>query len=278
MIWLLFGCTSGPLQHVELDDGCAALVEGGAEEALWRLDCYRQVLGLQPAAGEATLHAAAQAHADYMALLGQLTHEEAVENEGYTGEYVWNRVEAAGWTFANQEIGEVLASGLGPADSVDLWMGSVYHRAPLVGLDLRHVGFGEAGGYTGMVLIGDYPGTTGAEVVYPPDGMRGVPVDFDSDSESPDPVAGAGVVGFPVTWSVANVTDGPDITEASAEMSGPDGDVDFLLLDPDSDPWLTDMLALVPLEPLEPASAYEVELSATVHGEAVSRTVRFDTE
>ena len=278
MIWMLLACESGPLRSVELEASCADPVTGGSEEALWRVDCYRAVLELPSAQGEERLHSAAQAHADYMEIHGELTHEELGDNQGFTGEYVWNRAAAAGFELSNQWISEVLADGLGPAGAVDLWMGSVYHRAPLVDPDLSHLGFGEAGVYTSMVLVGDFPGTEGAEVIYPPDGMVGVPVDFDSDSEWPDPAPEHQLVGFPITWSVARRAEGGELLDVKVELTGPEGELEVLLLQPEDDPWLEAMAAVVPVEPLRPASSYEVSLSGVVHDQEVEHLVRFETE
>ena len=60
------------------------------------------------------------------------------------------------------------------------------------------------------VLCFPYPNGPRTAVIYPVDGQRDVPVDFDSDIEWPDPAPDHGVVGYPITLTVAatSATDG----------------------------------------------------------------------
>lgn len=232
-------------------------------EATTRLDDLRQALGLQAAPLDPTLTQAAQDHADYMQRHDVLTHQQQPGDAGFTGEWVWDRAEAAGGGLEPfTMMSEVVAWGHDGEQVTDFWMDSVYHRLPLVAPELQAVGSGQAGDYAAMALVAAFPNSEPGLVVVPHDGQTGVPVDFDSDTEVPDPAPAHGVVGYPVTVSVAATTDdGPDanpfeIEVLEARLEGPDGLVPSLLLAPGGDGALNTEVALLPAEPLLSGAEY----------------------
>ena len=93
---LLWGCAP------TFDAPCTSDVgyDGATDDAVAALDranCSRQVMGLKPGSLDPLLDDATQAHADYMATHGILDHQEVDGNAGFTGVWVWDRLEAAGY-------------------------------------------------------------------------------------------------------------------------------------------------------------------------------------
>ena len=285
-MWLWMAGCFGPTDwtEVRLGEACEAVDPGyedppsAAVEALDRANCYRQLMGHDPGVLDERLDAASQAHADYMATHGVLSHGEDSGASGFTGEWVWDRVAAAGWEDqAGYGISEVVAQGPGPALAVDLWVDSVYHRAPFAAPEWVATGFGEASGFSAMAFVTPYPQSSERAAVYPVNGQVGVPWAFDSDTESPDPAPDHGVVGYPVTVSVASTSAEHGLQLLRGELRGPSGRVDALALDPTNDEALVDMVALLPLEPLEPGAAYDAELRVSWNGRQETLLLHFET-
>jgi len=285
MVLLLAACF-GPTDWTDarLEGACADSEPGhdaataDAIEALDRVNCYRRLAGLEVAVLDPQLDAAAQAHADYMELNGELVHAETSGAPGFTGEQVWDRADAAGWTDqAGYLFLEVVAAGPEPAGAVDLWVDSVYHRTPFMGPEWVAGGFGYAGTFAAMAVVEPYPQSADVAVAYPVNGQLGVPHTFDSDTESPDPAPDHGLVGYPVTVSVSSTSPDPGLQLLRGELRGPEGTVDVIALDPTNDEWLFDMVALVPIEPLTPGAAYDAELEIAWNGRQETLAIHFET-
>ncbi len=261
---------------VTLEDGCKTLDFGyddpsdDAREGLERTNCYRGLLGLGAAELQPALDIASQSHAEYMATNGLLTHQQDSRDEGYTGEWVWDRAERAGYDWpANTLMSEVVSVGYGPSGAVDGWVNSVYHRIPFVTPDIREVGFGQQDRYSSMAFVSDFTTDAPQAVIYPVDGQIDVPLRFNSDEEYPDPAPDQGYVGPPITVTVsASGAPGSDtnpyvLVLREASLVGPDGALDFIELTPDNDASMFNTIALVPTEPLQPETEYEVEIQVT---------------
>ena len=272
------------------DEACSADVYGydcptaEARAALDRANELRDLAGLGPFLLDPLLDQASQAHADWMAGNGTLDHYEVPGSDGYTGDWVWDRMEAAGYPL---EMGhgwsEVVAFGTGPAASVDNWVGSVYHRISFMSPEVEAAGFGINGSYAGMAFVTPYPDSGRAAVLFPGDGQTDVPTSFDSNAEIPDPVEGKGVVGYPISVSVGAATAGADSTNpyslslVDAVVTGPDGELELVLLDPSVDEYMFNMVAAVPTSPLQANATYEVELTVNWSGSEETLTGSFTT-
>jgi len=292
LIFILSACVSEPEAPptIRLEEACGTSELGydapsaDAEAALERSNCYRNLLGLNPGVLHKKLDNAAQSHADYMQARGQLTHQQAPGTSDYTGEWVWDRMESAGYPLeAGHSWGEVVAYGYEPAAAVDGWVQSVYHRIPFTTPSWKEVGYGQAGLFSAMGIVTYWPAESNTAVIYPVDGQLGVPTTFQSDEEWPDPAPDHGAVGTPITVTVGS----PDATRSNSNpyelelldwyMSGPSGEVDALVLTPDDDDHLGNTIALVPKEPLAPSSDYAVELSISWTGGTRTLSAAFAT-
>jgi hypothetical protein len=231
------------------------------------------------------LDAASQAHTDYMSINNELTHAEDAAKPGYTGDWVWDRMEGAGYPLeAGRVWMEVVSWGLQPADSIDGWIGTVYHRIPFTSADLIEVGFGYTDDYAGMALVLPFPDEARSATLYPADGQIDVPPAFDSDTEWPDPAPAHGVVGYPISVSVGAPVFGNVSSEdpyglrlLSASVTGPEGSLELLTLDPSSDSYMFNMAAVMPVEPLSSQTTYDVEMVVEFDGEQETLTGSFTT-
>jgi len=256
-----------------------------ARDGLDRSNCYRSLMGLELGTLDRRLDDAAQSHADYMADHDMITHQESSSKTGFTGEWVWDRMETVGYPVeAGFAWSEVVSYGFDAEAAVDGWMGTVYHRIPFSQPVWTDVGFGLTGDYAAMAFVTPYPDGVHEAVLFPVDGQADVPTSFDSDTETPDPAPAHGVVGYPITVTVGgeNPT-GPfedpfnlRLLDASLwESDG--GEVDVITMDPTTDDSLYVMAAMIPVEPLSANTEYEAEMTVEWDGGSETIVAEFRT-
>lgn len=288
------GC-SAPLASAagaEVDEGTSALrvsaeprtpvdqracpgEDAAATEARQAVAYLRSIAGLPPLRCDARASRAAAGHCVYLVTNGEFSHLQRRGRPKFTGVTFVDRLEAAG--FEDDPGGEVLAS-FGGAQAIDHprgWMNSVYHRAPF--LRIENVSFGY-GGQTGCAAIEfgrkDRAKPPPAQIVWPPDGARGVPTTFRADREIPNPVPGATAVGGPVSLIGTE-----PIVQIEAELVGPKGRLPAALITADND--LSGLVRkgevhLVPRAPLLPGTDYVATFRGRTKGAFVV-TTRFRT-
>jgi len=270
-------CPSTPFDPDVTSDAAAA--------GLAQSNMYRELMGLEPGVLHPLLDRASQSHADYMACHQTITHQQEAGQGGFTGEWVWDRLEAAGYPLeSGRSWSEVVADGYSATEAVDGWVGSVYHRIPFTMPYWLEVGFGMADSFTAMAIVSPYPDGARAAVIYPVDGQTDVPIDFNSDWEMPDPDPDRGIVGYPITVTVAAPDVGPSMQDPyelrllDAELMGPDGEpVPIVGIDPSDDPNLYTMVAIWPETPLERGAEYEATMRVEWDGEEETLVSVFTT-
>ncbi len=300
------GCTGNPLAGLGAQPTSSGTVDAACGQAdgagdplasqaqvdgLWRLNCHRRLAGVPEVQLAPALNQAAQAHSDYMLATGEYDHrEEDSSQPSWTGGTALERATAASYSLStvDSQLAEVIGfrtSNANATFAVDNWINTVYHREPLLVPQLLDVGVGEAGIYNVMELVAPWSADTTKLALYPARGQSDVPVSFDSDTETPDPVEEAGLVGPPVTVSVlsdgwASNADPYDLeidTSRTSIRATSGVEIPFVVLEPGSDPWLMRMVALVPLQPLDPSTTYEVRVTLSVNGELVEQSWAFAT-
>lgn len=193
------------------EPGAPALSGNIATDAFNWYNFRRQQIGLPLLERKTTLNSAAQSHADYMKTINNAQHEETAGQAGFTGVGSQERMVAAGYVLNGGITGEVLSainksSGFYHADALVMAIG---HRFLIFDPSFNDAGSGFATGSNGMVYVntnlassgGFGPGLSGAGniAMYPFSGQQQVQPNFFSDTEDPDPVAGANEVGFPIS-------------------------------------------------------------------------------
>jgi hypothetical protein len=259
-----------------------------AQAVLDRVNYHRALAGVPRLAAAPALHTAAQAHAQYMANLGRLSHAQSERTSPhYTGETLEERLRQAGAAFSRTGEAVGLASRDDPATVVDDLMSTIYHRLLLLAHDFESGGAGVARGevdgmeavFVAIDLAGASSGPTPSPVVttYPADLQEGIPADFDPASETPNPMPALELVGQPVTVQAGQ--DAPLVVDRfRLVMAGSSEPLNAKLLTRSSDMQMPEWAAaLVPLQPLQPGTDYEASFSGSIAGAAVERTWRFRT-
>lgn len=150
------------------------------QQGLDRLNLYRRAAGLSPATTDGAVSAACLGHLQYLATEASNTggclllhNEPNTANPYYSPEH-----QQAG-------MGALIAcvppsaGGLRLARAVDRWIGSLYHRIPLLSPSLASVGVAEHGGYVCLNFEqGTGPMSEVQLVTWPAPGMVDVPVGF----------------------------------------------------------------------------------------------------
>jgi len=275
---------------------------GTASAGLDRFNYWRNELGLSVLKTQPQLTIAAQGHSDYQATNGLISHYQDPGTPGFTGECLGDsntearcapakvsRLEHAGYQLApTYAFGEVIsrtASTDGSA-AADALIAAIYHRFVIFEPMFNEVGVGAArrgNGSTYFTTNFAVNGLAGAglastaSVVYPFNGQTGVPRNFFSDQERPDPVASRNEVGYPISLH-ANISGSPvTVTQFTIRpQGGANMPVEQLWNAVDSDT-PTSAAAIVPLDVLAPNTQYVVQFQGTVSGQAVNRTWSFTT-
>lgn len=265
-----------------------AAVNNTAADGLSWFNYRRQQIKLAALTRNAQLDNAAQAHSEYQRANNVISHDEVAGAPGYTGAELGQRISAAGYRFSSSRYayGEVISatastSGFAAADDL---VTAIYHRFVIFEPTFSQAGGGSAtvsNGYTYFTAnftangLGNGVGR-GGFVTYPTEGQRGVPTNFFSDREIPDPVPDRNEVGFPVSVH-ADITSRVTVNSFTLRPQG-GAAVSTRLLSADTDPETPPSAAgLIPLEPLRASTTYEVQFNATIDGVAVSRSWTFST-
>ena len=155
----------------------------------------REAHSLLPIELDRDLSLGCRAHADYLqqnpdqCWLWPGMHEELSQRPGFS---------AVGQHAGGHSV--IAFVGSDPAAAIPAWMGTFYHRLPLLDPGLFGVGFGTVGDIA-VADVTSLSFRTAAEqwIVWPPEGMVNVPLAF--APEVPNPVAGASqdTWGYPIT-------------------------------------------------------------------------------
>lgn len=247
---------------------------GPQQKAAQRIiDQFRRQHGLPAMNSEPALHAAAQAHADYMAGNRSVGHSEAPGRKGFTGKTPGDRARAFGYFGGNSE--SVAKSGQALAESVRRLFEAPYHRVMFLQPGRPDFGAGFTRGSTCLKVGGDH---TDGTVLSPPDRAKAVPLDWDG-VETPDPLRGTrmkGPVGYPVVMAVFG--QGADTLRLkSAELKASGTSVPIVALHPGNDAKAHGAVILVPRSPLKPRTRYEVQITYTQSGRQSKKHWSFTT-
>ena len=261
-----------------------------ASDGLNWFNFRRQQVGLPPLTRNVRIDAAAQAHSDYQRLNNTITHTQTAGRAGFTGEDLLTRLNQAGYTFSPRTAyayGEVIsstgdASGFYMAEEL---VAAIYHRFVIFEPSFKEAGGGSAVSGNGTFYFttnfaannGYGPGLgTGKIATYPFANQERVPAVFNSDYESPDPVAGQNEVGYPISVH-ADISSALVVQNFSVKpRAGANLPVKLLTNQTDRETPRS-AAAIVPLVVLSSNTLYDVEFVGTADGVAVQRNWSFRT-
>jgi cysteine-rich secretory family protein len=196
--WVVPGRSPGLLERM---GGGASSGAGGSPEdakALAYLNAVRTRAGVDGVEADDGLAADAKRHADYLAENPEQlsawpdAHEEYPDRPGFSPEGCW-----AG-------LHSVIAPGCDSVPkAVDCWLGTFYHRLPLLDPGLLAVGWGSTRGTVvldaGSIVISPWYEKA---VLWPPDKAKDVPTQFQPEIPNPVPGEDQSSWGYPVTLQV----------------------------------------------------------------------------
>lgn len=280
--------TPPPTVTVPPEPGAPTLTGDAATDGYNWINYRRQQTGLAALTRNARIDAAALGHSNYQRLNNTVTHTQTAGQPGFTGVNLSDRFTAAGYTLVGPfAYGEVISaasetSGFFHAEEL---IAAIYHRFVILEPVFREAGTGVAtgNGYTYFTAdlaasSGYGPGVgRGQLAVYPPPNQTRVPLNFFSDTESPDPVPNQNEVGYPISVqgdisSTVNVQ-----TFTVRPRGGADLPVRLLTRATDRETPVK-AAAIVPLSVLKSGTIYDVTFTGTVDGVTANRSWSFTTK
>jgi uncharacterized protein YkwD len=256
-----------------------------ARKALAKVNEYRAAAGLKPVALDEKLSGPCLAHARYLvinegdpALQGLSAHDEDLKLPGASKEG------------AIAGKASVIAVGdYEPIDGVDSWMGTLYHRVPMLEPNLKTIGFGcVRGRRQGWAVVLNV--SSGVErmspsqpVFYPAPDQTDVPIHFPNGGEEPNPIpeSKTGRAGYPITASFprdtplksvrGNLTDAKG-TEIACWLSSPEKPANPRFAGQQGN-----SACLIAKAPLSPNTKFHVHFEGQVAGKAWEKKWNFTT-
>lgn len=242
------------------------------------INAERAAHGLQTLREQAQLRDAAQAHADYLALHAQASHEQRPGQAGFSGQRPYERAAAAGYALQRREqISELYVVGLHEAGAaIAQLLSGPYHRHALLAPQAAEIGIGLST-QPGLVISLASGGTppTPPWLLWPRPGQQQVAAS--ACCERPRP-AGLEEFGTPVSVQALS---GESLHIRRFELFAADGSVvPTQLLQAGTDPHLRSapqVAYLLPLQALRAGQRYQVRLQASAGSEQIARDWFFDT-
>jgi uncharacterized protein YkwD len=248
----------------------------------------RSQIGLATLTRNAQIDTAALGHSNYLRLNNTVSHDQVPGNPGFTGIATGNRLTAAGYQIVNPSAyGEVISAageraGFFHAEEL---ITAIYHRFLVFEPVFREMGVGAVSTTSYTYFTTNFAASNGygtgmargSVAVYPADGQAAVPVNFMSDTESPDPVPNQNEVGYPISVH-ANISSVLSVTSFTVKPRG-GSDLPVRLLASTVDSHTPKAAAaIVPLVRLSVGTTYEVSFRGMVDSVAVTRNWSFTTQ
>lgn len=278
--------TTTPGTALPTDPAAPSLSGDTALDGYNWINYRRQLAGLGTLSRNAQIDAAALGHSSYQRQNNTVSHSQTSGLPGYTGAALGDRLKSAGYTVTGA-YGEVISaasekSGFYHAEEL---IGAIYHRFVIFEPIFREAGTGTATGNGYTYFTADFAAIganaaglgRGNFIVYPAANQTQVPLNFFSDTESPDPVPNQNEVGYPISVHGNNAA----VLNVQSFTMRPRGGADLpvRLLVRNSDAHTPDSVAaIVPLAVLKAATVYDVSFSGTLDGAAASRNWSFTTK
>lgn len=276
---------------VPQEAGAPAATGDTASDSVSWFNFRRQQMGLPTVTRNPRIDEAALGHSNYQTLNG-ITHDQVTGKPGFTGVTLLERLGAANYQFTQNSgaYGEVIVRTRNPSGFVgseDL-ITAIYHRFVIFEPAFKELGSAAAVSPEGFVyvttnfVVNGLAPVLGAGnlVTYPFANQQSVPLNFFSDSESPDPIADRNEVGYPISVH-ADITSTIDVQSFTIRPRG-GAPLQVQLLERDTDAHMSrsnvvGAAAIVPLEVLMSGTTYDVEFIGTVDGIPANRSWSFTT-
>ena len=253
--------------------------EADGAKVVDRINLHRKAAGLEPVVLDPILSKGCAAHAEY--LVRNVDHP-STEGLGLHAE----DAKLPGYTKEGERAGKasVIFLGLEGTAAVEGWIGSLFHRIPLLQSRLKKVGYGLARGGPAKVTVvldatnGLGVGKDAPAVLYPAEGQKDVPLVFSVEIPDPIPESDDKKAGYPLTAIFGEGSLVKDVKAILKDASGKE--VPFWLSTPEKPAhkdYQRNTVGLIPKEPLQQIATYTATVSARVNGKAWTKTWSFLT-
>ncbi len=245
------------------------------QEALAVVNRYRVLAGVPAIGVDATLGAECVEHATYLwvnrgkrDVVGLRAHEQVPSLPGAS---------IAGARCGRSAVIHFAAASA--SDAIDAWMGTLYHRAPIVSPYVDRIGIGAAGADRKAVAMTFAIRRTAHAwpLAFPADGQRDVPAGF--VPEVPNPVPGTAPAGYPFTLQFPNDDALTDVAATLVDDTG--SAVAFYLSSPEHPASAghpqRGLVGVIPQRPLRQNTLYTVTVRATWRGRRGAWSSSFTT-
>lgn len=258
-----------------------------ATDGLDWINYRRQQAGLAVPRRDARIDSAAAAHAAYQQLNNVVSHDEVAGKTGFSGTTATDRLRAAGYPLGTALAdGEVIAAIAGPDGfaAAEGLLAAIYHRYLMLEPRFDQAGAGSAhraGGYywldVNFVATRASVGLgNGRVAVWPAPGQSNVRTAFLSDEETPDPVPGSNLVGYPLSVH-ADLGKRLRVGSFSVREAGGDSLAVRLLESGTDAETPSSAAAIIPLVPLRAATRHDVTFNGTLDGAPLMLSWSFTT-
>jgi uncharacterized protein YkwD len=273
------------------DASAPALTNNVATDGRNWINYRRTQIGMSTLTQNGVIDKAAQGHSDYQRINNVVTHDQTAGKQGFTGVKLSDRMRAAGYSFGTPNaIGEVISAttnqtGFFMAEEL---ITAIYHRFVIFEPVFQEIGTGSAKNSSNYIYFtADFATNNGygsgiaagTLATWPFSGQTGVPRNFNSDYEEPDPVPDLNEVGYPISVHT-NLTRTLTVQKFTVRARGAGADLPTRLLVKGQDANTTSpsVAAIVPLTPLAPATTYDVTFNGTIDGASIGKTWSFKTQ
>jgi len=238
-------------------------------EVLALVNEYRKRAGVPPVVYDNTLSKGCHEHANYMVLnrgTHAMYHLNAHHQDPKLPGATMDGAECGGRADLSHSVENI-------PDAVRGWMGTLYHRQPVIAPYNGRIALGYAklpGGHYAVALrfvLGPYDSRL-YPVVYPADGNTDVPVDF--HSEVPNPLPRVPYAGHPISLVVPVADPVTGVTATLVDEAGTA--IPFFLSTPEQpateySPRNAGIIGVIPQKPLRAGTRYTATIAATWKGE-----------
>ncbi|MDD2271363.1 MAG: CAP domain-containing protein [Desulfuromonadaceae bacterium] len=297
--WSLVACGETTSEQQPLPDGVAQYIltqEPGAPvyyndvatDGMNWINYRRAQIGLPILTPNSQLGSAAQGHSNYLKTNNTITLYQTTGNPGFTGVTPLNRLAAVGYVFgdADYAYGELnfKSSSTGFRIAEEL-ITSIYTRFVIFEPCFKEIGTGSSSTSNGdnyftsdLTANNGYGGGigTGRIVTWPYSGQTGVPVNFFSDSGTPDPVPNMNEVGYPISVH-ADINVRLNVFSFTVCPRGGAALAARLLSTATNQETPQSAAAIIPLAPLKSVTTYDVTFAGTTDGSSIMRSWSFTT-
>lgn len=270
------------------EPGAPALTNNIPADGLAWINFRRAQIGIPTLVRNTIIDRAAQAHSDYQKTNNVVSHAQTAGKPGFTGIDVEERLLKAGYVFTNRGYaGEVISATSSPSGfyMAEELITAIYHRFAIFEPKFREIGTGaatDAKNYTYFTT--DFSTANGVGglgrgvlVTWPAGNQKLVPVNFLSDNETPDPVAGVNEVGYPISLH-ADIGSTIRVNSFTVRARGSNADLVVKTLNPGGDAHTSSSVAaIIPLAPLKAGTVYDVSFTGSVDSVAANRSWAFTT-